>query len=195
MKTVKTILLVTVLALATTAVSATGNLKAKMSQAGADKAVIEATNLKFELFEIEVEDDFGETLFSKTTEANAMYQRTYDFSALEDGVYHMTVKHGNEYYKKRFRIELGEVSVLDERKVVQPFFVQDGDHVKMSYLNYPKEEMDIYVYDANELLHEHKLGNDFAVNKAIDMSELRPGDYTIILATDFESFEHNITVD
>lgn len=195
MKTVKTTFLVAVLAILSTAVFATGNLKANMSQAGADKAVIAATNMKLEFFEIEVQDEFGETIFSKTTEADANYQRTYDFSALEDGVYHLNVKHGNEYYKKRFQLESGDVTVLEERKVAEPFFMHDGDHVKMSYLNFPKEDVSIYVYDDNELLHEQKLGNDFSVHKAIDMSELRSGYYKIVLASGYEVFEHDVTVD
>lgn len=195
MKTMKATLLITVLALISSTVFATGNLKSNMSQTETDKAVVTATNLKLDLFEIEVEDEFGQTLFSKTTEARADYKRTYDFSALEDGVYFLNVKHGNEYYNKRFRLESGEVTVLEERKVVEPYFVQKGDKVKMSYLNFPKEDVSIYVYDDSGLLHEEKLKNEFAVHKSIDMSELRSGEYRIVFASGYEIFEKNITIE
>jgi hypothetical protein len=151
--------------------------------------------LKLELFEIEVEDKLGQTLFSKTTEARADYKRTYDFSALEDGVYFLNVKHGNEKYTKRFQLESGEVSVLEERKVVEPYFVQKGDKLKMSYLNFPKEDMSIYVYDDSGLLHKEELKNEFSVHKSIDMSELRSGEYRIVLASGYEIFEKDITIE
>jgi hypothetical protein len=151
--------------------------------------------LKFEVFEIEVEDEYGQTLYSKTTEAQADYNRKYDFSALEDGVYFFNVKHGNEYYTKRFQLESGEVTVLEERKVVEPYFVQKGDKVKMSYLNFPNEDMSIYVYDDSGLLHEENLKNEFAVHKSIDMSELRSGEYRIVFASGYEIFEKDITIE
>jgi hypothetical protein len=194
MKTMKATLLITVLALVSSTVFASGNLKSNMRQAEADKALVEATNLKVELFEIEVEDEFGQTLFSKTTEARADYKRTYDFSALEDGIYFLNVNHGNEKYTKRFQLESGEVTVLEERKVVEPYFVQKGDKVKMSYLNFPNEDLSIYVYDDSGLLHEEELKNEFAVHKSIDMSELRSGEYRIVLASGYEIFEKDITI-
>jgi len=195
MKTMKATLLITVLALISSTVFATGNLKSNMSQIETDKAVVAATNMKFDLFEIEVKDVFGQTLFSKTTEAKADYKRTYDFSALEDGVYFLNVNHGNEYYTKRFQLESGEVTVLEERKVVEPYFVQKGDKVKMSYLNFPNDDMSIYVYDDSGLLHEEELKNEFAVHKSIDMSELRSGEYRIVFSSGYEIFEKDITIE
>ncbi|HKL31745.1 MAG TPA: T9SS type A sorting domain-containing protein [Tangfeifania sp.] len=195
MKTMKATLLITVLALISSTVFATGNLKSNMSQIETDKAVVAATNMKFDLFEIEVKDVFGQTLFSKTTEAKADYKRTYDFSALEDGVYFLNVNHGNEYYTKRFQLESGEVTVLEERKVVEPYFVQKGHKVKMSYLNFPNDDMSIYVYDDSGLLHEEELKNEFAVHKSIDMSELRSGEYRIVFSSGYEIFEKDITIE
>lgn len=195
MKTMKTNLLIAILTILSSAVVASGNLKVKMSQSESEKAVIEATNLNIELFEIKVENEFGELIFSKTTEANTDYKRKYDFSALEDGVYFLNVTHGKEYYQKRFKLEAGEVNVLSEKKIVEPVFIQKGDKVKMSYLNYPQEEMSIHIYDYNELLHEQELKNEFTVHKSIDMSELRPGTYRIVLASGIDIFEHDVTVE
>ena len=57
MKTMKTTLLTAVFAILASAVFASGNLKVNISQAESEKAVVEATNLKMELFEIEVKDE------------------------------------------------------------------------------------------------------------------------------------------
>lgn len=195
MKTMKTNLLIAVLTILSSAVFASGNLKVNISQAESEKAVVEATNLKMELFEIEVKDEYGESIFRKTTESAADYKRKYDFSALEDGVYFLNVKHGNEFYQKRFELKSGDVTILNERRVLEPFFIQKGDKVKMSYLNFPQEDMSIYVYDNNGLLHEQELKNEFAVHKSIDLSDVRPGEYRIVFASGFDIFEHDVTVE
>lgn len=191
----KTNLLIAVLTILSSAVFASGNLKVNVSQAESEKAIVEATNLKMELFEIEVKDEFGEPIFRKTTEATADYKRKYDFSALEDGIYFLNIKHGNEFYQKRLELKSGKVEILNERKVLEPFFVQKGDKVKMSYLNYPMDEMSIHVYDDKGLLHEQKLKNEFAVHKSIDLSDVRPGEYRIVFASGFDIFEHDVTVE
>jgi hypothetical protein len=195
MKTMKTVFLFTALTIISTAVIASGNLKVNMSQAESERAVVEAVNNQTELFKIEVQNEFGESIFKKETEARADYKRKYDFSALEDGVYYLNVKHGKAHYQKRFQLESGEVEILNERKVLEPFFVQKGDKVKMSYLNYPMDDMSIFVYDDNRLLHEEELENEFTIHKSIDMSELRPGTYRVVFASGFDIFEHDVTVE
>lgn len=194
MKTMKTTLLTTVLTILATAVFASGNLKVNMSKAEAEKAVLEANNFKLELYEIEIKDEFGDLIFTKKTEAQADYKRIYDFSALEDGTYFLKVKHGDEYYEKRFQLKRGEVEVISQRKMVKPFFIQKDDQVKMSYLNFPQDEMSIYVYDNSGLLHGQTLETEFAVHKSIDLSDLRPGDYRIVFASGLDIFEHDVTV-
>jgi len=196
MKTMKTTLLTAVFAILASAVFASGNLKVNMSQAESEKAVVEATSARMELFKVEVQDEFGDVVYSKTTKTQAEnYKMKYDFSALEDGTYFLNVKHGNEYYQKRFSLERGDVEVISQRKVVEPIFIQKGDKVKMSYLNFPQDEMSIHVYDDSGLLHDQKLENEFAVHKSIDLSELRSGDYRIVFASGFDIFEHDITVE
>ena len=195
MKTIKKALLTTVFSVLAAAVFASGNLKVNMSQAESENAVVEATNVKMELYEIEVENEYGESVYSKTTEAKADYKRKYDFSALEDGTYFLNVKYGNEFYQKRFDLKSGDIKVISERRVVEPFFIQKDDKVKMSYLNYPQDEMSIYIYDDKGLLHEQELKNTFAVHKSIDLSELRSGDYKIVFASGLDVFEHDVTVE
>ncbi len=195
MKTMKTALLTTVLSVLAVAVFASGNLKVNMSQAESEKATVEATNDKMELFEIKVRDEFGDVVYSKTAKSQTEnYKMKYDFSALEDGTYFLNVKHGKEYHQKHFQLNSGEVNILSERKVVEPYFIQKGDKVEMSYLNFPQDEMSIHIYDDYGLLHEQNLENKFAVHKAIDLSELRSGVYRIVFASGFDIFEHDITV-
>lgn len=195
MKTMKT----TMIALALTVMAGfaygTGNVRLNMNPAEADKAYVEISNATLTQFDIKVEDAYGDLIFSKKAiEPMTDYKRKYDFSALENGTYILTVKSEKEVNQTRFSINYENIEVLEERKIVEPFFKMDGNTWKMSYLNFPMEEVGIYVYDNNRLLYEKKLDPVFAMHKGLDLSKLTPGKYEIVMATPTEIFEHVVEV-
>ena len=195
MKTMKATFLTLAIVLIANAAFAAGNLKVNMAKADANSAVIAATNIKAELFEIDVRDAYGDIIFSKKTEATADYKRKYDFSLLEDGTYYLEVKHGNEKYQKQFSIDRGDVEVISERRIVEPHFKFNDNIFKMSFLNYNDDNMGLYVYDDNELLYEKRFDPQFALHEGLDLSKLDAGDYTVVFSTGIDVYEHEITVD
>ncbi|MGM0620681.1 MAG: hypothetical protein ACQETJ_06530 [Bacteroidota bacterium] len=191
----KTTLLVTVFAFIASAAFASGNLKVNMEQTASEETVVEASNVESKLFEIEFRDSYGDRFFTKkTTDDSFTYKRKYNLSTLDDGTYFMTVKHGDEKYQKEFKVRSGDLEVVSQRKVVEPHFKVEGDMVKLSYLNYPNDKMSIAVFDKGELLHEEKIDTQFAVHKAIDLSELRNGNYRVVFASGFDIFEYDIAL-
>ena len=131
MKTIKTTTLIAVFTIIASAAFAAGNLKVNMAQSGSETAVIAATNLKAELYEIDVRDEYGEVIFSKETEATASYERKYDFSLLEDGIYYLEVKHGDEKYQKQFSLDSGEIEVINEKREVRAKFKFEKGNIKI----------------------------------------------------------------
>lgn len=195
MKTMKTTLLVTVLAFIASAAFATGNLKVNMEQTASEETVVEASNVEAKLFEVEIMDAYGDRFFSKKTDDKSFtYKRKYDLSALEEGTYFMTVKHGDEKFQKEFTVRSGDIQVVNQRKVVEPHFKVDGDMVKLSYLNFPNDNMSISVFDQGKLLHEEKLETQFTVHKALDLSELRAGNYKVVFASGLDIFEYDVAL-
>ena len=96
---------------------------------------------------------------------------------------------------KQLDIEDGEVEVVEIRRTLEPYFAQEEGMLKMSFLNFQEEDVKMYVYDTNgELLTETSLGNDFSITKAIDISELRKGNYEIFLAHNYDYYEHKFSV-
>lgn len=195
MKTMKTTLLVTLFAFIASAAFASGNLKVNMEQTASEEAVVEASNVESKLFEIEFRDAYGDRFFTKKTTDNSFtYKRKYDLSTLDDGTYFMTVKHGDEKFQKEFTVRSGDIQVVNQRKVVEPHFKVEGDMVKLSYLNFPNDNMSIAVFDEGKLLHEEKLETQFAVHKGVDLSDLRPGNYKVIFASGFDIFEYDVAL-
>jgi len=195
MKTMKTTMIALALMASVSFAYGSGNVRLNMNQTEADKAYVEISNATFTQFEIKVEDVYGDLIFSKKTMEPAMnYKKKYDFSALEDGTYTLSVKSEKETNTTKFRIERNDIKILEERKIVEPHFTTDGNIWKMSYLNFPMEITNIYIYDGNQLIYTKSIDPTFAVHEGLDLSKLDPGDYQIVFTTPQDIYEHDVTV-
>jgi hypothetical protein len=198
MKTMKTFfaLLISTLFLGGSAM-ASGNLKLNISGAGNDLAEVEITNAKISTFEIEVVNEYGETVFVKETKAPANnYKRKYDFSKLEDGTYYFTVKIDNESSKTKFDIKGGEIKILEEMKMVDPVFIFEDDLLKLTYLNFAGENTTVFVYDryGNELFSKD-LKSTFAMHHGVDFSNAAKGSYEVVLSNINEIHSYDVFID
>ncbi len=196
MKTMRTTWILLIAFLISSVAMATGNLRVNVMPAGPDNAVVNITNTKESNFEIKVRDDNGEVIFSKKTKEEAMdYFKRYDFSRLDDGTYELSVETETDTYKSVFSINRGNVELLDETRMVKPYFNFENDIFKMSYLNFDQNKLKIYVYGGDDLLIEKKLENDFAVHEGLDFTKSSRGLYKIVIIDDLEMFEYYVSVD
>ncbi|WP_372946857.1 T9SS type A sorting domain-containing protein [Mariniphaga sp.] len=195
MKTMKTTIIAVALTVLASFAYGSGNVKLNMNQTEADRAFVEISNATLTQFEIKVEDVYGDLIFrKKTMEPATSYRKNYDFSALDDGIYTLSVKSEKETNMTKFQIERNEINILEERKVVEPHFAMDGNNWKMSYLNFPMEKTNIYIYDGSQLVYTKSIDPTFAIHEGLDLSKLIPGDYQVVFTTPQDIFEHDVTV-
>ncbi len=198
MKTVKTIFAMCVMLFAVGTVygSGAGGLKVNMNTNDAELTTVEISNLAVSAIEIDIRDAFGERLYSMKTEApRSTLNKRYDFSQLEDGTYWYRVKVDKEATTKRLLVENGEITVVDIRKTIEPFYVMEDGMLKVTYMNPQLENIKLAVYDKNDqLVAEKHLGKAFAIHKAIDFSDVRFGAYDVVLVNEFDVFEHTVSV-
>ena len=196
MKTIRILILVLVASFATNYVMASGGLRVDFSGSEKKATLVEMSNVVNTNFEINLKDKFGNKIYShETKEPSNMLKKKFDFSNLEDGTYWFSVDANNEKTLKKLNIEKGNVTIEQVRKSIQPFFTKDGDMLKLSFLNPNQEGVNLYVYNANRgLLAQTELGNDFAIHKAVDLSELRYGDYHVVLANDMDIYEYRFSI-
>jgi hypothetical protein len=194
MKNLKSILGGAALFLISGAVLAAGNLKVNIAPNGTDRAAVEISNVAESIYEIELKNERGEIVFYKRTNAPSIsYSQNYNFSILEEGTYYLTVKVNNEKIENTLGISKGQVAVMNQRKEVKPFFTVKENRLELSYLNFELENLKVLVYDNNRLIFEKELKPEFAVNYAVDFSQLDRGKYDAVLATDNRFFEYQIT--
>lgn len=193
MKSFKSILMGTALVLISGAVLASGNLQVNIVPVAKNKTKVYATNVEKSKFEIEVKNDKGATVYYKrTVTPESTYAKYYNFSMLGNGDYTLTVKVDDELLESTLRVQNGQVEVVKQRKEVEPFFTLKGNRLEMSWLNFSKENATMLVYNNNQLIFEKQLDQQFALNYAFDFSNLQPGEYSAVLATDNNYFEYQV---
>ncbi|WP_320110573.1 T9SS type A sorting domain-containing protein [Draconibacterium orientale] len=189
-------LFVGILAMFTVSVAmASGNLKVNMADSESEATVVKISNSELVNYEIKLEDAWGNQIYEMNTEIpRSEINKRYDLSNLENGMYWYSVKTGDEEIRKQLSVNYGEVEVMDVRKTVAPYFYQDGDQIKFTYLNFESENINLYVYDNNTLLEEASLGKDFTIHKIVNLSDLNAGVYDIVLTNDYDIYEHRIVI-
>lgn len=195
MKTMKTTIMVIAAFLVPAFAYASGNVSLNMKSAGNESAFVEILKSSETEVEVDVTNDRNEVVFyKKLTDPVASYQRKYDFSGLEDGRYRMSVYSGNETNEAWFNIERGKVLVENSRKIMEPHIKTEGNMWKMSFLNFPMEAMDLYVYDGTFQMYHKKIEPVFAVHEGLDLSNLLPGEYQIVFSNEYNNYTYDIKV-
>lgn len=110
------------------------------------------------------------------------YKKIFDLSQLEEGSYEVMFKAGNATVKRNFCIEKGNITVKQQRMEMDPYFAFANNILKVSYLNYENEDVTVNVYNNRKLIFSSVIGNEFALHKAINLSELQKGKYDVMLA-------------
>jgi len=197
MKTMKTILAVVVAGLIGTSAMASGNLRVNIAPGMNERTEVEISNVKMSTFKIDVTDESGEVIFTKETKSPANnYKRSYDFSRLEDGTYFFTVKVDNETTETKFDIERGKMTVIEERKMLDPVFLMDNKQLKLSYLNFEKESTKLYIYDkSRNPVYEKDLKSEFVMQHGVDFSKAPRGNYEVVLSSGNSLHSYDVFID
>ncbi len=198
MKKLKTSLVLLALIFASGAVMATGNLKVNVTPVKNEKAVVNVSSTAQSHFEIELRNDAGDLVFYKETNSpSESYNRLYDFSNLEDGLYTFKVKLDKEVSTSNLSISNGDVTVVNERKDAEPYFTLENNKLKLSFLNFENENVKLYLYDNsnNELVLEKDLESGFAINYGLDFTKAKNGNYDAVLTSENKYYRYNVVVD
>jgi len=147
------------------------------------KTLVAVTQDTPALNQISIISEKGETVyFKQSTKKTAGYKKIFDLSQLEDGAYTVKLKAGSATVKREMKINNGTISVEAQKSELDPFFAFDNNVVKVSYLNFEEKDVVVSVYDGTQRIHQTKLGNEFTINKGINLSKLERGEYEILLA-------------
>lgn len=175
---------------------ASGNLKVNIIPLKAEKAVVDILSLNNSSLKISVEDNMGRIVYYKETfESGNNYRKVYNFSDLEDGMYNLSVVCNDLTTVRPFQIKHGEIIVGEEKTTIEPFFGYEDGILKYTYLNFPKDNLTLNFYDENQLIYSKKIGRNFNVVEALNLSKLDKGNYIAILSAGEKEYTYEIHID
>lgn len=192
MKTIK--LLSTVIAVAIVAI-ATAVEKPKMNVVPltADRAVVSIQNDNAAKFELSIHAENGDLVYYKqSTKSLSSYKKVFDFKGLANGNYSMKLKVNDTSLTKEFEVASSGIQVGESKLRFDPYFAFNEDVLKLSFLNFDKENFSLDIYDENGLVYESKLGKDFNISSGYDLSRLSSGKYEVVMSSNDSEFTFSL---
>jgi len=174
---------------------AAGNLKVNIVPVKAEKALVAISKLSDADFDITIADENGQIVYYKeNSNPSENYRQVYDFSDLENGTYYLTVVSNDLTAERQFNLSHGQITVGEEKTTLVPFFGYKAGILKCSYLNFEKDKVTLTFYKNDEQIYSKKIGRDFNIHHALNLSKLDKGDYQAVLYAGGKHFEYPIEV-
>jgi hypothetical protein len=172
---------------------AAGNLKVNILPLNSEQAVVAITTVDAANLQISIENDKGEKVYYKETDAdNKDYRKVFDFSNLEKGEYKLSVSTNGLTTERNFSIDNENIAVGSEKSVLEPYFAYKDGVLKISYLNFPEENMNLSFYTDGDLVYSKEMGKKFNASEGFDLSKLEKGNYTVVLSTTSQSYSYDL---
>jgi hypothetical protein len=133
--------------------------------------------------EITLSNKQGEVLYFKRTEKRCSeYSKVFDFSQLGDGIYDICINYGNKSVGRTLTLKDQVFNIGPSEQHFEPLFTLKDDKLNVSFLNCCLKPVTLHVYKKGRHIESVRLGKDLAIQKCFDLSELKKGEYDIVLS-------------
>jgi hypothetical protein len=174
---------------------AAGNLKLNMVALKNEKAVVAISTLENSNFNITITNDKGQIVYyQENSDPSSLYHKVYNFSELEDGNYKMTVVSSDLTTEREFLKSRGKIKVGEEKTSIEPFFGYENNLLRCSFLNFMNEDVALRFYDSTQQVYYKKIGNDFNIQQALNLSKLGKGNYEAVLTAGEKQYSYPIEI-
>lgn len=192
MKTIKLAFTVAAFAAATIA-TAVEKPKLNVVPLNAERAIVSATNENPAIFEVSINAENGDLVyFKQTSEPVTDFKQIYDFKELAEGKYVLNLKVNDTKVINDFQVSRDKIEVGESKVRFAPYFDFQNNELKLSYLNFDQENLNLYFYNNEGLVYETKLGRDFNITTGYDLSKLANGAYRVVMSSVNNEFTYNL---
>jgi len=194
MKTITSLSILLVTILLSNSSYATENFKVSLTAKTEGKALLNVSNDSKHIYAIDISDSYGNMIYSyETTNSQANFNQTLDFSELEDGLYKMNVQMDGAKYVKHLSVNESIVSIEKSIKKTEPIFQFQNNVINVSHLNHGEEKTSVHIYQNGSLVWDKELENKLAINKRFNISNLDPGTYNFVLISGDDIYEYQVS--
>lgn len=175
---------------------ASGSLSVNIIPEISGKARLEISNVSEKNISISISNSRGDLVYyHETQDLIKDYNRLYDFSNLDYGVYNVEVKADGTSVAQTLMINKTGLEAGNTVKTTDPVFNFKNNILFLSYLNHNKNEPSMHIYKNGKIVWDQKMENSFTLHKGFDLSNLDRGDYQIVLASGNDIYEYDLEVE
>ena len=138
----------------------------------------------------------GIAVYNNEIKNSGSYSKTFDFSALEDGIYTAELNKDFEIIIKQFFVKNGLVTFLNNKneKVFKPVIRVENNLLYVSKIAFNNEPLKVAIYYNNEEILSDTIEGNQILNRIYKLSERQNGNYKVIVSTDDRSYVKNVTI-
>jgi hypothetical protein len=159
-----------------------------------EKALVAFETMSPATFELSLKNQRGEIIYYRKSEEPAQnYRVVFDLHNLDEGNYHVNLKHGNCALHRQITISNGKsIKVGDEIRMFSPYCKFENNTLRVSYLNSSQKNVFLNIFRDGQFVAGKKLGKEMCIQKAFDLSKLEEGTYDIVLSNNNNDFQFTV---
>ena len=183
MKTIIKLTFVLALAMSVSSAFALGNLTTKIEPLNGKKALVSVSSLLNSDINLTITDNSDQIIYRG--EVNKLvkdYSNIFDFSQLEDGDYQLKVESAQLTTIRTFSKNYNEINIGEEKTSMKPYFEYKDGLLRLTYLNFNQEELELSVFEGDNLIYTKKIEPGFTVNEALKIKGDYKSSFTTVLS-------------
>lgn len=140
---------------------------------------------------VSVFDPDGIVIHNDFISKNSEYEKLFNFSQVDEGVYTFVTKTGYITVTKTIELINDKIHVINKEFAYEPIFKIDGDILSVNYLNRSNEAISISLMDSTKDYYKEEDNNMLSYGKMINIKNLPVGEYRLILAVGEKEYNYN----
>ena len=143
-----------------------------------------------------IKDEQGLAVYNNEIKTSGDYSRTFDFSALENGIYTAELNKDFEILVKEFNVKNGLVTFLgnNSQKVFKPIIRVNENLLYVSKLALNKEPLKVVIYYNGDAIHSETVEGKEYLKRAYKLSKKQTGSYKIVVNSDNRRYVKDFTL-
>ena len=146
--------------------------------------------------DLSIYDAEGKIIHTENLDSEKVIDRTYDLSALPEGIYFLVAE--SEYKISRYEISIvGATAKLSETAIsneLKPIFIEQDGLVKLNFTNLDESPTRIEIYDQdNDLVYDSGKLMDQNIAKIFDIYNFQNEEYTFVVTDNDQTFSRTFS--
>ena len=143
-----------------------------------------------------IKNSNGLTVYNNEIQNSGDYSKTFDFSALENGVYAVELNKDFEIVIKQFYVENGLVSFINNNneKIFKPIIRTEGKLLLISKISFNNEPLNVTLYYNDEAVLSETISGDKLLQRVYKLSEQKVGSYKVIISSNNRTYVKDFTI-